>query len=55
MHEYKGHLEKERIGLLEIKSFFTSISDGKYTNKILNSVMEVSDVAMPPQLDMLIQ
>lgn len=36
MYGYKGCLEEESTGLLEIKSFFTSISDKEYAYNILN-------------------
>ncbi|GAY61729.1 hypothetical protein CUMW_212230 [Citrus unshiu] len=37
MHGYKGCLETERTALLEIKSFFISVSDIGYDDKILPS------------------
>ncbi|GAY31897.1 hypothetical protein CUMW_272690 [Citrus unshiu] len=37
MHVYKGCLETERTALLEIKSFFISVSDIGYDDKILPS------------------
>ncbi|KDO47440.1 hypothetical protein CISIN_1g035976mg, partial [Citrus sinensis] len=37
MHGYKCCLQKERIGLLALKSFFISISDTEYAEEILTS------------------
>ncbi|KAH9667078.1 Receptor-like protein 13 [Citrus sinensis] len=37
MHGYQGCLEKERIGLLQLKSFFISISDSENKYNIPNS------------------
>lgn len=37
MSGYKGCMEEERIGLLELKSFLISGCDREYTNYILNS------------------